>query len=209
MVFLSSSFVFFSVIRLYCNEAVGEEEGNYVFKMSSIPLWKAAFFPPMWRWETQLGNGPYYSPQGWLLNVIADWGPVWKIWSEKVHLFMERTVWSGSAIAHHLHVANSDPNQLESCVIPPFFSFLSIGTLYLAHLGSSFKSSFRIQEPKWSLLLLLRSKVERQHYQQQLQQPLFLQLLSVAISLCSLWLIKTALNAPRSPEFTIISNYAL
>lgn len=46
MAFLSSSFVFLSVIRLYCNEAVGEEEGNYVFKMSSAPLWKAAFFPP-------------------------------------------------------------------------------------------------------------------------------------------------------------------
>lgn len=44
MPFLSSSFVFFSVIRLYCNETVGEEEGNYVFKMSSAPLWKAFFF---------------------------------------------------------------------------------------------------------------------------------------------------------------------
>lgn len=44
MAFLSPSFVFFSLIRLYCNEAVGEEEGNYVFKMSSAPLWKASFF---------------------------------------------------------------------------------------------------------------------------------------------------------------------
>lgn len=44
MAFLSPSFVFFSLIRLCCNEAVGEEEGNYVFKMSSAPLWKAFFF---------------------------------------------------------------------------------------------------------------------------------------------------------------------
>lgn len=37
-------FVFHPVIRLYCNEAVGEEEDNYVFKMSSAPLWKAPVF---------------------------------------------------------------------------------------------------------------------------------------------------------------------
>lgn len=75
--YLPPSFVFFSVIRLYRNEAVGEEEGNYVFKMSSAPLWKGFFFFFFnVTVETLLGNGPDYSPQGWLLSVIADWGPV-------------------------------------------------------------------------------------------------------------------------------------
>lgn len=106
MPFLSSSFVFFSVIRLYCNEAVGEEEGNYVFKMSSAPLWKAFFFFfffVMWQWETLLENGTDYSPQGWLLGVIADWKTVQKQWSVKVYPFMDESVWSGSAIIHQIH----------------------------------------------------------------------------------------------------------
>lgn len=62
MAFLSPSFVFFSLIRLYCNEAAGEEEGNYVFKMSSAPLWKAFFFNmavggTARKWPTLLSTG--------------------------------------------------------------------------------------------------------------------------------------------------------
>lgn len=77
----------------------------------------------MWRWEALLGNGPDYSPQAWLLSVIADWETVWKQWADKVYPFMGRTMFSGSAITHQLHVANSKPSLPDSCSLPPYHSY--------------------------------------------------------------------------------------
>lgn len=179
-------------------------------KWAPLLCGKPLFFFLMWRWEALLGNGPDYSPQAWLLSVIADWETVWKQWSDKVYPFMGRTVWSGSAITHKLLVANSNPSLPDSCSLPPdpSHSHRNLRPLRLAENVFLMK-----KKPKWCIVYWLCNKITWWHLQQQEQQQLLLRLLSPSISSCSLRvqpaLIKTAHKAPRSSEFNIVSNYAL